>query len=181
MLSDEIDDAPAAVALLDVRKGERRHFRTPQPAAEKNREDGAIALALDRIFGRRIEQLSGLRVAERRRAAFIAIRHRPLNAVHRITGDRVPLAEVIEQRGQSRELAPDAGGHSPRVSRSLRQAMTCASVTVRSSAGPRQNLTAGPRRDVQTRFCSATRLQAPEPKDRLPIRRSPRPPRSARS
>ena len=45
MLADEIDDAPAAIALLDVRERERRHFRSSESAAEKNGEDGAIAQA----------------------------------------------------------------------------------------------------------------------------------------
>jgi len=43
MLSDEIDDAPAPVALLDARRRERRHFRASQPAPEKNRKDGTVA------------------------------------------------------------------------------------------------------------------------------------------
>ena len=66
--------------------------------------------ALERVRRRRLQQLARLGVAERRRAAFIAVRHRPLHAVDRIAGDGVALAEVIEQRGQGRELAPDAGG-----------------------------------------------------------------------
>jgi hypothetical protein len=36
VFSDEIDKTPAPVALLDVREWERCHFRSPQPAAEKN-------------------------------------------------------------------------------------------------------------------------------------------------
>ena len=47
MLADEIDDAPPAVALLDMRERERRDFGSPQPAAEKNSEDRAIAQAPD--------------------------------------------------------------------------------------------------------------------------------------
>jgi hypothetical protein len=47
MLSNEIDDAPASVALLDVPKCKRRDFRTSQPASEQNREDGAVAQASD--------------------------------------------------------------------------------------------------------------------------------------
>ena len=43
MLSDEIDDAPTAVALLDMRKCEPCHFRTAQSASEKDGEDGTIA------------------------------------------------------------------------------------------------------------------------------------------
>jgi hypothetical protein len=47
MLSDEIDDAPPAVPLLDVRERERRHFRSPQPTSEKDRQDGPITQSAD--------------------------------------------------------------------------------------------------------------------------------------
>jgi hypothetical protein len=40
---DEVDDAPATVALLDVGERQRRYLRSPEPAAEKYGEDGAIA------------------------------------------------------------------------------------------------------------------------------------------
>jgi hypothetical protein len=36
VLADEINNAPATVALLDVRERKRRHFRSPQSATEKN-------------------------------------------------------------------------------------------------------------------------------------------------
>ena len=42
VLSDKIDDTPAAVALLNVRERERRHFRSPEAAAEKNGKNRAI-------------------------------------------------------------------------------------------------------------------------------------------
>ena len=48
VLSDEIDDAPTAIALLDMREGEPCHFRTAQSASEKDGEDGAIAKATRR-------------------------------------------------------------------------------------------------------------------------------------
>jgi len=47
--------------------------------------------------GRRVEQLAGLGVTECRRAAFVVVGHWPLNPVDRIAGDRVALAEIIEQ------------------------------------------------------------------------------------
>jgi hypothetical protein len=43
VLADQIKDAPAAIALLQVRESERGHLRAPQAAAEQNGEDGAIA------------------------------------------------------------------------------------------------------------------------------------------
>jgi len=36
VLSDEIDNAPTTIALLDMRESERRHLRSPQPAPEKD-------------------------------------------------------------------------------------------------------------------------------------------------
>ncbi len=42
MLPNQINDAPAAVALLDVCECERRHLRSPQPATQQHGEDGAI-------------------------------------------------------------------------------------------------------------------------------------------
>jgi hypothetical protein len=42
VFSDEIDDAPPAIALLDVCKCERGHFRTAQSAAKEDGENGAI-------------------------------------------------------------------------------------------------------------------------------------------
>ena len=45
MLTNEVNDAAAAVALLDVRERQRRHFRSSESATEKNGEDGPIAQA----------------------------------------------------------------------------------------------------------------------------------------
>jgi hypothetical protein len=42
VLPDEIHDAPASVALLDVGERERRHFRASETAPENNCENGAI-------------------------------------------------------------------------------------------------------------------------------------------
>jgi hypothetical protein len=42
MLANQIDDAPAAIALLDVREGERRYLGASQAAAKENIQDGAI-------------------------------------------------------------------------------------------------------------------------------------------
>jgi hypothetical protein len=74
---------------------------------EQGGEDGAIAHALERIDRRRVNQPARLGIAERRRQAFIAIRHWPLHAIDRIAGDGIGLTEVIEQCRQRRELAAD--------------------------------------------------------------------------
>jgi hypothetical protein len=67
----------------------------PQPAEflaadtliEQDGQDGAIAYALERILGRRIEELAGLCIAKRRRRTFIGIGGRPLDAVDRVAED----------------------------------------------------------------------------------------------
>jgi hypothetical protein len=46
MLSNEIHDAPPAIALLDVAHCERRHFGPPEAAAQEHRQDRAVAQAL---------------------------------------------------------------------------------------------------------------------------------------
>src|ERR1700722_13260606 len=47
VFSHEIDDTPSSVTLLQMHKCESCHFRSPQSAAKKNREDGAIAQTMD--------------------------------------------------------------------------------------------------------------------------------------
>ena len=43
VLADQIKDAPAAIALLQVRESERGYLGAPQAAAEQNGENGAVA------------------------------------------------------------------------------------------------------------------------------------------
>ena len=70
-----------------------------------------VALALEGVGGRRIEQRPGLGIAQRRRLALAGgLDRRALHTADRVVGDGVALAQVIEERGQRRELAPDAGG-----------------------------------------------------------------------
>jgi hypothetical protein len=67
---------------------------------EQGRQDGAVALALDGLFLGCRQQLARLVIAERRRLAFTACRLRPFDALDRIVGKGVLLAEIIEQRGE---------------------------------------------------------------------------------
>jgi hypothetical protein len=39
MLANKIHDAPPAIALLDVANGGPSHLGTPEPTAQKNRQD----------------------------------------------------------------------------------------------------------------------------------------------
>ena len=42
MLPFKIDDAPAAITLLDMPERERRHLGSPETAAEKDSDDCAV-------------------------------------------------------------------------------------------------------------------------------------------
>jgi hypothetical protein len=48
VFADEIHDASAPIALLNVAERERRDFGTPQPAAQKNGNYGALTHAAQR-------------------------------------------------------------------------------------------------------------------------------------
>jgi hypothetical protein len=43
VFSDEIYDAPAAIALLEMVESECRHFGPPQAATQEHGQDGAVA------------------------------------------------------------------------------------------------------------------------------------------
>jgi len=43
VLADKIDDAPAAIPLLEVRERKCRDFRPPESTTEKNGENCAVA------------------------------------------------------------------------------------------------------------------------------------------
>ena len=42
MFASQINDAPAAITLLEVCERERSHLGTPQAAAQEHRQDGAV-------------------------------------------------------------------------------------------------------------------------------------------
>ena len=48
MLSHQVDNIPATIALLNMRESKRCYFGPPKTAAEKDRYDGAIAQPLHR-------------------------------------------------------------------------------------------------------------------------------------
>lgn len=63
MFADQVHDAPAAIALLNMRERERRHFRSAQAAAQQHGNDGTIAETAQRRHIGRVEQR--LRLARR--------------------------------------------------------------------------------------------------------------------
>ena len=67
VLADQIDDAPAVVALLDVLHRQVRQFGPAQSAPEQRGEHGPVAQSLLRAHVRRVQQR--LRLAERQPVA----------------------------------------------------------------------------------------------------------------
>ena len=59
-LADDVDDGPAAVALLQVAERERGQLAAAQAAAEQHGQDGLVAHALEGGGVRRIQQRLGL-------------------------------------------------------------------------------------------------------------------------
>ena len=79
----------------------------PQRVKEQRRENGAIPLALDCLFLRRIKELARLVVAKGGGLAFAALGLRPFDALDRVMGDGVLVAEILEQRGERRQPVAD--------------------------------------------------------------------------
>jgi hypothetical protein len=102
----EMHHASTAVQVAQAQPAE---FLAADAVIEQGGEDGAIAHTLERVLGRRIEQLAGLGIAERRGRAFVSIGGRAFDTVDRIAGDSVMLAEIIEQGRERRELAANSG------------------------------------------------------------------------
>ena len=50
MLANEVHDAPAAVALLEVGECKRGHLRSPQAAAQEHGQYGAVAQPAERRY-----------------------------------------------------------------------------------------------------------------------------------
>jgi len=123
-----------ALAALDVAQAEEAQLLTADAVIEQGGEDCPIAHAFERIARRRIEQPPRLGVAKGRGAALIIIGGRPLDAVHGIAQDGIALTEIIEQRRQRGELAPDGGWPEGAQLQILRQAITWARAAVRRPA-----------------------------------------------
>ncbi len=88
-----------------------------------------VAYALECVGGRGFQQFARLRVAQRRRAAFVAVGHGPFHPVHRVAGDSIAFAKSEDNAESLRRIV---AGTKPRLSMSLRQAMICGRTTDRS-------------------------------------------------
>ena len=102
-------------ALLQIAHAQRAEFLAAQPMVEERRQDGAIALAFERRRWRCLEEHAGLLITQGRRQAFVGIEDfGPLHAFDGIVHHGVALAEILEERGDRGELAPDRrAGHCP--------------------------------------------------------------------
>jgi hypothetical protein len=94
---------------------ERAQFLAPLCVKQQRRQDGPVALALQRVRLRRGQQRACLVITERRRFACAAFRPRPLGACDRIVGDGILLAEIVEQRREQGEPVPDRAAAKPAV------------------------------------------------------------------
>jgi hypothetical protein len=74
---------------------------------EEGGQDGPVALAFEGAGRRRLQQRPGLAVAQRRRLAFIVVDFWALDATNRVVADRVNFAQVVKERGDRGEFAPD--------------------------------------------------------------------------
>src|SRR6202034_4507580 len=98
-----------ALAALHVLHAQAAELLAADAVIKEGGPDGAIADTFESIGGRSVEQLAGLGITARWRAAFVVVGHWPLDAVDGVAGDRVALAEIVEQGRQCRELAANAG------------------------------------------------------------------------
>src|ERR1700732_2053715 len=86
-----------ALAALHIANTQQAEFFAADAVIEQGGQNRAVPYTLQRVDGRGLQQPAGLRVAEGRRAAFIAIGRRPLDAVNGITGDGIAFTEIIKQ------------------------------------------------------------------------------------
>ncbi len=136
-LAGDAEMRNAAPRMPEVADLELTELFAPERVIEQGREDRAIAFPFGVVFPcRRVpawcrQQIMRMVIAERLRLAFAAFDLRPPDAFDRIVGDGVPIAEIVEERGERREAMPDRGA----AELPPRQAMICARGTARNSSG----------------------------------------------
>src|SRR5260370_2380821 len=97
-----------ALSAVQVFYSQAAELFTPDTVIQQGSQDGPIPDALERVRGRGFQEFAGLRVTKCRRAAFVPVGHWPFHSIHRIAGDTVAFAEIIEERGHRRNLPPNA-------------------------------------------------------------------------
>ena len=97
-LAGDVQMRNAAARVPEILHFELAELLAPQRVIQQGRQDGAVALVLDRVLVRRCQQIARLVVADRRRFSFAAFGPRPFDAFDRVMGNGVPVAEIFEQR-----------------------------------------------------------------------------------
>jgi hypothetical protein len=85
-----------AVSLLIVTHAQFTEFLAPDTVKKLGGKNRAVPNPFKRVRRRRLEQFARLRIAERRRRAFVVVRLRPLHALDRIMRDGVSLTEILK-------------------------------------------------------------------------------------
>jgi hypothetical protein len=113
-LALDLEMRHAAARVPKISDLELAQLLAAQRVVKQCRQDRAVALGLDGLLRWRREKLAGLVIADRRRRAFATLGLRPLDALDRIVGDGVLVAQIFEQRRQRREAVADrAAGRLP--------------------------------------------------------------------
>jgi hypothetical protein len=103
-LNPKVQDA---FAPLIITHAELTEFFASDAVKEEGGENRPVADAFARVRRRSLEELARLRIAERRRGAFVVVRFWPFHAFDGIMGYRISLTEILKKGGQRRELAAD--------------------------------------------------------------------------
>lgn len=101
VLTDQVDDHPAAVALLDVGHGERGDLRTAQPTAEECGQDGPAAHASARGEVGHIEQVLRLDLGQ------------PVASARAGRGDALDFGHAGGEIGVEKAVVGRLAGQSP--------------------------------------------------------------------
>ena len=120
----------AAPRMAKILHFELAQLLAPQRVIQQRRQDGAVALVLDPVLGRRGQEMAGLVVADRRRFAFAALGPGPLDAFDRIMGTAFLSQRYSNSDDNAASRCRTVAPPSARAARSSRQAITCARVTV---------------------------------------------------
>jgi hypothetical protein len=85
-----------ALAALEVAHAQAAEFLAAQPVVEEGRQDGAVALAFERVGRGHFQEHPGLAIAQHRGFALVAFGLGAFDPAHRVVGDRVDFAKVIK-------------------------------------------------------------------------------------
>jgi hypothetical protein len=83
---------------LQIPHFETAQFLAAQAVIKKDRQDGAVALALERLGVGGVEQGFCLSIANGRRLAFVGAFAWPLDSIDGVMRNRIALAEMVKQR-----------------------------------------------------------------------------------